>query len=71
MKSPIWITVSAEHLGVAHTEVPEKLRHMGLASYPPETALQWARKHNPKVDFVRPTAQQYVANPEYSDLVMH
>jgi uncharacterized protein len=64
-------SLSGNILVLAYTEVPEKLRHMGLASYLAETALQWARKHNPKVDFVCPTVQQYVANPEYSDLVMH
>ena len=59
-------------LELSHTEVPEKLRHMGLASSLAETALKWAREHNLKVDIVCPTVQQYVAkHPEYSDLVLH
>jgi predicted GNAT family acetyltransferase len=59
-------------LELIHTEVPEKLRHMGLASALAETALHWAREHNYKVDIVCPTVRQYVAkHSEYSDLVMH
>jgi predicted GNAT family acetyltransferase len=59
-------------LELIHTEVPEKLRHMGLASALAETALHWAREHSYKVDIVCPTVRQYVAkHSEYSDLVMH
>jgi predicted GNAT family acetyltransferase len=59
-------------LTLDHTEVPEKLRHMGLGSSLAETALRWARENNLKVDIVCPTAQQYIAkHPEYSDLVLH
>jgi predicted GNAT family acetyltransferase len=59
-------------LTLSHTEVPEKLRHMGLASSLAETALRWAREHNLKVDIVCPTVQQFIAkHPEYSDLVLH
>jgi len=59
-------------LTLSHTEVPEKLRHMGLASSLAETALRWARERNLKVDIVCPTVQQYIAkHPEYSDLVLH
>jgi predicted GNAT family acetyltransferase len=58
-------------LVLAHTEVPEKLRHMGLASSLAETALLWAREHNLKVDIICPTVLQYVAkHPEYADLVL-
>ena len=58
-------------LTLDHTEVPEELRHMGLASSLAETALRLARDHNLKGDIVCPTVQQYVArHPEYSDLVM-
>ena len=66
-------TLAGNILELTHTEVPEKLRHMGLASSLAETALNWAREHNLKVDIVCPTVQQYVAkhHPEYSDLVMH
>jgi predicted GNAT family acetyltransferase len=59
-------------LTLSHTEVPENLRHMGLASSLAETALHWARERNLKVDIVCPTVQQYIAkHPEYADLVLH
>jgi predicted GNAT family acetyltransferase len=59
-------------LVLSHTEIPGKLRHMGLASALAETALRWARERNLKVDIVCPTVQQYIAkHPEYSDLVVH
>jgi hypothetical protein len=59
-------------LTLDHTEIPEKLRHMGLASALAETALRWAREHNLKVDIVCPTVQEYIAkHPEYADLVVH
>jgi predicted GNAT family acetyltransferase len=65
-------SLSGNVLVLTHTEVPEKLRHMGLASALAETAFRWAREHNLKVDIVCPTVRQYVANhPEYSGLVMH
>ena len=59
-------------LTLDHTEIPEKLRHMGLASSLAETAFRWAREHNLKVDIVCPTVQEYIAkHREYSDLVVH
>jgi predicted GNAT family acetyltransferase len=59
-------------LELIHTEVPEKLRHLGLASALAENALQWAREHNLKVDIICPTVRQYVdEHPEYSDLELH
>jgi predicted GNAT family acetyltransferase len=65
-------SLSKNILVLAHTEVAEKLRHMGLAASLAETALHWAREHNLKVDIVCPTVQQYVAkHPEYADLVLH
>ena len=64
-------SLSGNILALAHTEVPEKLRHMGLASSLAVTALEWARQHNLKVDIICPTVRQYVTkHPEYSDLVM-
>ncbi len=58
-------------LALIHTEVPEKLRGMGLASSLAETALQWAREHQFKVDVICPSVQDYlVKHPEYSDLVL-
>ena len=65
-------TLAGNILTLDHTEIPEKLRHMGLASSLAETALCWAREHNLKVDIVCPTVQQYMAkHPEYLDLVLH
>jgi uncharacterized protein len=58
-------------LELIHTEVPEGLRHTGLASALAENALRWAREHNLKVDIVCPTVRRYVEqHPEYSDLEM-
>jgi predicted GNAT family acetyltransferase len=64
-------TLAGSILTLNHTEVPDKLRHMGLSSALAETALRYAREHNLKVDIVCPTVQQYIAkHPEYSDLVL-
>ncbi len=63
---------SGNVLELIHTEVPENLRGMGLASSLAETALQWARENNLKVDIICPLVQGYVAkHAEYSDLVLH
>jgi uncharacterized protein len=65
-------SLSGNVLELTHTEVPEKLRGMGLASSLAETALHWARENNLKVDIICPVVQGYVAkHPEYSDLVLH
>jgi hypothetical protein len=59
-------------LELIHTEVPEELRHLGLASALAENALQWARVRNLKVDIVCPTVRRFVEeHQEYSDLEMH
>jgi uncharacterized protein len=64
--------LSGNILELTHTEVPEKLRRMGLASSLAESALDWAREHNLKVDVICSTVREYVAkHPEYSDLIMH
>ena len=64
-------SVSGDILELIHTEVPEALRHTGLASSLAETALQFAREHKLRVDIICPTVRAFVANhPEYSDLVM-
>jgi len=64
-------SLSGNVLELTHTEVPEKLRGLGFASSLAETALQWARKDNLKVDIICPLVQEYIAkHPEYSDLVM-
>jgi uncharacterized protein len=65
-------SLSKNILVLAHTEIPEKLRHMGLAASLAETALNWAREHDVRVDMVCPAVQQYVTkHPEYADLVLH
>jgi hypothetical protein len=65
-------SLSGNILELTYTEVPEKLRHMDLASDLAKSALDWAREHHLKVDIVCSTVRHYVTNhPEYSDLVMH
>jgi predicted GNAT family acetyltransferase len=64
--------LTAKVLELIHTEVPEPLRGMGLASSLAETALQWARENHRKVDVICPSVLDYIAkHPEYSDLVIH
>ncbi len=64
-------SLSGNILELTHTEVPQKLRAMGIASSLAETALQWARKKNLKVDIICPAVREYVAkHPEYSDLIL-
>ena len=64
-------SLSGNVLVLIHTEIPEKLRGMGLASSLAETALQWARDHHLKVDIICPSVQEYIAkHPEYEDLVL-
>jgi uncharacterized protein len=59
-------------LALIHTEVPTKLRGLGLASSLSETALQYALKNNLKVDVICPSVHAYIAkHPEYSDLILH
>lgn len=64
-------SLSGNVLELTHTEVPKKLRGLGLGSSLAESALQWARERNLKVDVVCPTVHEYIAkHPEYSDLVL-
>ena len=64
--------LSGNVLVLIHTEVPETLRGMGLASSLAETALQWARLNKLKIDIICPIVQGYIAtHPEYADLVVH
>ena len=59
-------------LELIHTEVPEELRHLGLAAALAENALRWAREHNLKVDIICPTVRRFVEeHREYADLEMH
>jgi len=58
-------------LQLIHTEVPEALRGKGMASALAESAFQWAREHQVKVDVICPSVLAYLEkHPEYSDLVM-
>ena len=64
-------TLAGNVLGLIHTEVPEELRGHGLASSLAETALQYARENNLKVDVICPSVFDYLSkHPEYSDLVL-
>ena len=58
-------------LQVIHTEVPEALRGKGMASALAQSALEWAREHQVKVDVICPYVAAYLKkHPEYSDLVI-
>ena len=64
-------SLSGNVLVLIHSEVPEKLRGKGLASTLAQTAFQWARENQLKVDVVCPSVQGYLAkHPEFSDLVL-
>ncbi len=63
--------LTGEVLELRHTEVPEALRGMGLASSLAHTALEWARENHKKIDVVCPSVAGYLSeHPEYSDLVL-
>lgn len=65
-------SIGGNILVLSHTEIPEKLRHLGLVASLAETAFQLAREKNFKVDVICPSVQAFVAkHPEYADLVMH
>jgi uncharacterized protein len=58
-------------LQLIHTQVPEALRGKGMASALAESALQWAREHEVRVDVICPSVAAYLKrHPEYSDLVI-
>ncbi len=64
-------SMTGKVLGLIHTEVPDKLRGLGLASSLAETALQYARENKLKVDVICPSVLDYLGkHPEYSDLVL-
>lgn len=59
-------------LELIHTEVPDSMRGRGVASELAESALQWAREHDVKVDVICPLVAGYLRkHPEYSDLLLH
>jgi uncharacterized protein len=58
-------------LELIHTEVPEKLRHLGLAATLAETGLQYARDNKLKVDVICPLVLEYVSkHPEWANLIL-
>ncbi len=58
-------------LQLIHTEVPEALRGKGMATALAQSALDWAREHQVKVDVICPSVAEYLKkHPEYSDLVI-
>jgi uncharacterized protein len=64
-------TLAGPVLELIHTEVPESMRGTGAASTLAESALQWAREHQVKVDVICPFVAEYLRiHPEYSDLVL-
>ena len=64
-------TMTGSVLALLHTEVPDKLRGLGLASSLAETALQYALENKLKVDVICPSVLDYIAkHPEYSHLLL-
>ena len=64
-------TLDGHVLTLLHSEIPEALRHGGVASTLAKTALDWARDNHKQVDVVCPFVAGYLRNhPEYSDLVV-
>ena len=58
-------------LELIHTEVPEKMKGTRAGSSLVQSALQWAREHNVRVDVICPFATEYIKrHPEYSDLLL-
>lgn len=58
-------------LQLIHSEVPQAMRGHGVASTLAQSALEWAREHQVKVDVVCPSVAAYLEkHPEYKDLVL-
>lgn len=58
-------------LQLIHSEVPEAMRGHGIAATLAQSALEWAREHQVKVDVVCPSVAAYLEkHPEYKDLVL-
>lgn len=59
-------------LQLVHTAVPPESRGLGLASELSQSALDWARENNVKVDVICPVVLGYIEkHPEYRDLIVH
>ena len=64
-------SLAGKVLELVHTEVPTKLQGTGAGSSLVQSALQWAREHDVKVDVICPFAAAYIKrHPEYSDLLL-
>ena len=64
-------TIAGQVLGLVHTEIPGALRGTGVGSTLVQTALDWAREHQMKIDVVCPFVAAYLqSHPEYSDLIL-
>ena len=64
-------SLAGKVLELIHTEVPEGLKGTGAGSSLVQSALQWAREHQVKVDVICPFATEYIKrHPEYSDLLL-
>ncbi|MGC2698480.1 MAG: GNAT family N-acetyltransferase [Candidatus Angelobacter sp.] len=58
-------------LQLIHSEVPEALRGQGIASTLAQSALDWAREHEVKVDVICPSVAAYLEkHAEYKDLIL-
>jgi uncharacterized protein len=58
-------------LQLIHTEVPNEIEGMGLASELAHEALEWARAHGKRVDVICESVAAYLnKHPEYADLVL-
>ena len=63
--------LSVKVLELIHTEVPPSMRGRGVAAELAESALQWAREHQVKVDVICPLVAGYLQkHSEYSDLLL-
>ena len=64
-------SLAGKVLELIHTYVPRKMQGTGAGSSLVQSALQWAREHQVKVDVICPFAAEYIKrHPEYSDLLL-
>jgi uncharacterized protein len=64
-------SLAGKILGLIHTEVPPELRGKGLAGALAESAFQYARENELKVDVICPAVGAFVEkHPEYRELLM-
>jgi uncharacterized protein len=64
-------TLAGNVLQLIHSEVPTAMRGKGAASELAQSALEWARAQNVKVDVICPLVTAYVEkHPEFADLIL-